>query len=225
MRYLFRGLRRDNGEPVEGRVTAPDRDAAYHILGDHGFVAERLEPDPVQPQDPAASARSAQVAKALESALDEAGLPVSFDALTRRYQGKQVWVLDRNKIRQRVMTLVDEVIAASMHDEHESTEARARIASLLERMFDDRRNLGSSQPAVEAQVQHLTSVVGQIEKTIASMSVAAQRGARGDRGRIPAATARDKQRDAVLVEVFESNLALIRALNDPASPPAQEKDR
>jgi len=251
-------------------VTAPSREGAFHVLADHGIVAQKLVLDPVQPppeQDvppgpgapgpvtlagPAAAAtprpaprpqpaprptarpgaplspRADGIARALDSALDEAGLPVSFDALSRRYQGKQVWVLDRDKIRVRVMQLVDQVIAAHMRDDQGGADARREIAVLLEKMFADRANIGSQQAAhtqaVEAQVQRLASVVGQMEKTLANMTLAA----RGDRRREPRRAGepppRDDARDAVLLEVFETNLALIRELEGRIMAPAQEKD-
>jgi hypothetical protein len=46
VRYLFRGLRQQTGEPVEGRVTAPTQDVAHDILRDDGIVADSLTPEP-----------------------------------------------------------------------------------------------------------------------------------------------------------------------------------
>ena len=196
MQYLFRGLRRESGEPVEGHVTVPDEEAAYNVLGDNGIVVGSLTRQPA-------------LARSLDDALDDAGLPVNFDRLARRYRGKTVWVLDRDRIRQRVMKLVDEAIAAHPRDDEGRLDARRHIAEVLERMFEDRRNLGSQQ-AVQVQVSHLTSVVGQMEKALASMSRQMRRSGRGGPRR--AASTRDRARDAVLVEVFETNLALIRGM-------------
>ena len=44
MQYLFRGLRRGIGEPVAGRVTAPNEDVASNVLDGHGIGELLLGP-------------------------------------------------------------------------------------------------------------------------------------------------------------------------------------
>jgi hypothetical protein len=226
VRYRFRGLRRDTGEPVEGHVTAPTEDAAYQMLGDNAIVAESLRPDPAAPNGAAAQAKAAQIAGALDRALDEAGLRVNFDQLTRRYQGKSVWVLDRDKIRKHVAKLVDDAIVANLGDDENRQDTRRHIAQVLEKMFQDTQNLGSERSAqsvsLESEVRRLTAVVGQIERAIASMSLAARAARGGGEPRtVRADKARDKARDEVLIEIFENNLDLMRGLLEtPASQPA-----
>ena len=46
MRYLFSGLMRDTGMPVEGHIEAVDVDIAYDMLSGHGVVASSVVPDP-----------------------------------------------------------------------------------------------------------------------------------------------------------------------------------
>ena len=51
---------------------------------------------------------------ALDGALDGASSQVDFDALTDRYKGKKVWVIDRDKIRRNVARVADQAIAQSL---------------------------------------------------------------------------------------------------------------
>ena len=46
MRYLFRGLIRDTGRPVEGHVEAVTEADACTALSENGVVTESLVPDP-----------------------------------------------------------------------------------------------------------------------------------------------------------------------------------
>src|ERR1700691_4344856 len=50
VRYLFRGLIRDTGKPVEGHVEADHEEFAFHVLANNGIVTESLRPDP-KPED------------------------------------------------------------------------------------------------------------------------------------------------------------------------------
>lgn len=220
VRYLFHGLAQDTGDPVEGRITAPNEDVASSVLGDQGIEAVSLRPETHPSTDGAAAASAPLFSDALEDALADAGLRISFDQLAHWYQGKSVWVLDRDKIRKRVMQLVDEAIG---HDESRRQQ-QCRIAQVLEELFEDRSNRDAEPPVrppvqpvdLEAQVNRLTGAVAKIEQAMASMSVAALRTGRDERRR----TARDRTHDEVLIEVFETNLDLVRRLQDSVSLPA-----
>lgn len=217
MRYVFTGLRRETAEPVKGHVTAPTEDVAYDVLGDNGIVAESLKPEPVESE---AAVKTAHVASELEHALDDAGQPVDFDYLTRRYRGKKVWVLDRDKIRGRVMKIVDDAIAEHLRDDQDGQEARRYIARLLDNMFQNGHNLGSERSAqtvaLEARVNELGSVVARIEKSMVPVSAGTRRGPQRDATR-PRAV--DRTRNEVLMELFQSNLALMRGLAGPVALP------
>ena len=213
VQYRFRGLKRESGEQVTGRVGAADEDAAYKILAKHGIVGEILKPDSGQQDGQTTKVKAAQVAQALERALDDAGTQVGFDKLSQRLKGKNVWVLDREKIRNRVMKVVDDAIVKSLHDDDNRKEARQRIANLLEDMFQDQQNVASERStntvALEDQVSRLTTVVSQIERAMTSMSMAAKRTGRGDR-QVARSSAEDNKHTEVLLEIFENNLKLLR---------------
>lgn len=215
VQYLFRGLRRETGEPVEGRITAPSEDVAHNVLGELGIVVVSLQPEPVTRADRAAAAGALLFDPALEAALDEAGLRIRFDQLARRYEGRSVWVLDRERISARVMQLVNEAIG------HDAGRYRTQhhIAQMLETMFDKPHVPGAEQAAgsvaLVGEVGRLAAAVGKIQRTMASMSVTARREPRF--AARPAAS--DRTRDEVLAEVFRSNLELRGAIDGPAPLP------
>ena len=137
MRYLFRGLIRETGRPVEGHVEANTEGDACHALSENGVVTESLIPDPKPLNLADELPKAPEFADALESAFDSSSSQVDFDALTERYHGKKVWVIDRDKIRRRVAQVIDAALALSaLHGEtHDRT--RARINTALEGMFAD----------------------------------------------------------------------------------------
>ena len=147
MRYLFRGMVRDSGRPVEGHVEATTQDEAFNALSQNGVVTESLLPDPKPLNLNEELPASPEFADALESAFDSSSSQVDFDGLTERYHGKKVWVIDRDKIRRRVAQVVDAALALShLHDEG-ATQTRERVNSAIQAMFDDNRNLASERNA------------------------------------------------------------------------------
>jgi hypothetical protein len=225
VRYLFRGSRQQTGEPVEGRVTAPTEEVAHDVLRDDGIVVDALTPEPTADEDAAATDTESRFAEALERALDDAGFGVSFDLVTGRYQGKSVCLLDQDKIRKRVMELVGDAAVDDHRDDENRLDTRRHIAQLLEQVLQYRRNLASEpspqSQALEAQVNHIAQALVRIERAMASMSVAARRDGRGQpRRTVSEQAAPDKTHEEVLIEVFQSNLELIRGLEEPVSPPA-----
>jgi hypothetical protein len=147
VRFRFRGCDRETGKPVDGHVEAPDKEAAYQVLSDHGIVTETLRVDPgslnVSPDTSAIS----QFTEALESALEMSSSQVAFDDLTKRYRGKKVWVVNREKIRQQVAQVVDSTLAASEANPDGGITARERVAQAISGLFDDTRNIASEHNA------------------------------------------------------------------------------
>ena len=147
MRYLFRGLVRDTGRPVEGHVEAADDEAAFNALSQNGVVTESLNPDPKPLNLSDELPKAPQFADALESAFDSSSSQVDFDGLAERYHGKKVWVIDRDKIRRRVAQVVDAALALShLHDEG-SSQTRERVNSAIQAMFNDNTNLATERNA------------------------------------------------------------------------------
>ena len=278
MRYLFRGMVRDTGRPVEGHVEAATDGDAYNALSQNGVVTESLvaDPKPLNLNEELPSAP--QFADALESAFDSSSSQVDFDALTDRYHGKKVWVIDRDKIRRRVAQVVDAALALShLHDESGS-QTRDRVNSAIQAMFNDNRNLASERnadsiagvrfnggsdrgfvpppppappppvsrltpylppetnggngnhPGLEAQLARMAGMVRQAESALAAITAAARSGGFGGGGgggggrRRSAAKSggRSEEQNGVLLEIFKSNLALVRGMQEPAAPPVAE---
>lgn len=147
MRYLFSGLMRDTGQPVEGHIEAADVDTAYDMLSGHGVVASSVIPDPKPLNIHEELPDAPELADALESAMDSSSSQVNFDDLMEQYRGKKVWVIDRDKIRRRVAQVVDTAfhLAASSGETHGQTQERIRSA--LHGLFSDNRNLASERNA------------------------------------------------------------------------------
>jgi hypothetical protein len=147
VRYLFRGLVRDSGRPVEGHVEGATEEDAYSQLATNGVVTESLVPDPKPLNLNQELPQSPEFANALESAFDSSSSQVAFDDLTQRYTGKKVWVIDRDKIRRRVAQVVDAALALAAQHGEGSSQARERVQSALQGFFSDNRNLASERNA------------------------------------------------------------------------------
>ena len=230
MRYRFRGLRRSSGSAVEGHVHATCEEAAYNILADNGIVTEALTYDPEAPGFETDRADAPHLAQAVDSAVDASGKQVAFDELAQRYKGKHVWVLDRDKIRRRVMQVVDQAILQGQDESESSEQTRERIAHVIEDMFQDNRNISTdastnSNAAMDVQLARLEGVVHEMEKTVRFLMQAIRSGgvSGGGRGRRTVITQRshDPEQDKVLLEIFETNLKLQRG-EDPSTEQAAD---
>ncbi|MEM7625584.1 MAG: hypothetical protein AAF333_08150 [Planctomycetota bacterium] len=250
MRYRFRGLLRETGKPVEGHVEAPKVDQAYDLMADNGILCESLREDPrlgdfTSLAQPAAGAAPApgggegapdEFASAIDSALDTSSTQVNVDDLWRRYRGQRVRVIDRDKIRQRVMSVVTKALQQTMAAGGGNAQVQAdktleRVEEALTKMFGDNQNLTSEVPtnqvAMEDQINRLNRVAVSMEKTMAQMTMMMRRGFGGGGGGADHGTrgaklksVKDPKNDKVLLEIFETNLALQRGVK-PAAPEAE----
>jgi hypothetical protein len=149
---------------------------------------------------------------------------VSVDAIAQRFKGKSVWVIDREKIRQRVAQVVDQAIGQSMIGGEGPSGARERVGAAINDLFRDSRNLTSqataNNTALERQIARLGNVIRQAENLVASMTMAIGRIGtlpRGDGGITPRRynvhAAPQKEQNEVLAEIFKANLDLVRSLD------------
>jgi hypothetical protein len=230
VRYRFRGLVRDTGQPVEGHVEAATEEEAYNVLGENGFITESVRPDPKplnlgnMPQMP--------YGDAIDSALDTSSRQIPFDTLQERFRGKQVWVIDREKIRRRVAEVVDQILAANMGSGENDALTRQRVAEAIDGLFKDNRNITSRVDQVnqtlqqttrsaheintnlERQISRLAGFITKAEDVLNRISAAARSGGFGfaggyapKRGRV---VGTGQEQNAVLKEIFEHNLTLLR---------------
>jgi hypothetical protein len=165
-----------------------------------------------------------QFDNALEGALDGASSQIDFDALTERYRGKKVWVIDRDKIRRNVARVVDQALSQSMGKDENSTATRERVADAINELFKDTRNLTSQHTATNAsldkQIGRLAGVIKQFESALTMMQSAIRNiGSGGGGGYAPRrqrgqATPGGNEQNAVLLEIFKTNLDLLRGMEE-----------
>ena len=254
MRYRFRGLLRDTGKPVEGHVEAPSVDQAYALMGDNNIVCESLREDPRMgdftrggpgggaPGPTAAAAggeaggEGDEFTSAIDSALDTSSTQVNVDDLWRKYRGQRVRVIDRDKIRNRVMSVVSKAmlaggpaVAGANGDgsgREDERQTLARVEEALTKMFGDNQNLTSEltpgQAAARAagppaeQMGQLFDMMLDLQKSMAEVKALVRKGGGGWGGggggggrRGPMIkSVRDPKNDKVLLEIFETNVKL-----------------
>ena len=242
MRYLFRGLMRETGRPVEGHVEAAAPDEALKALSDNAIVTETLTPDPKPLNLNEELPDQPELASALDSAFDASSTQVAFDDLTERYRGKKVWVIDRDKIRRRVCQVVDVALTQSEARGDTAAQSRQRVQAAIQGMFADNRNIAvernaesmAGAPAIgsyaappprsyalppgslEEAIGRLTQVVAQAERVMASMALAARNLGRGGGGgggsRRRLRGQIDRAQNDVLLEIFKANLELAKTM-------------
>src|SRR5437899_467454 len=156
VRYRFKGIVRASGQTVEGHAHGETPDDALAALSEHGIVTESLREDP-EPLN--MSTQSQPLSSAIDSALDTASQQVPFDEVAKRYTGKNVWVLDRDKIRKRVAQVVDQALRDSLGDSGQFgalnvSDLRKQVADAIGGLFKDNRNLTSQFSNTSMQMDH-----------------------------------------------------------------------
>lgn len=234
---------------MEGHVEAPTVDQAYDLMADNGIVCEAMREDPRlgdftspagapvggAPQGQPGGATD-EFTSAIDSALDTSSTQVNVDDLWRRYRGQKVRVIDRDKIRQRVMNVVTKALQQSVSGKDDRNQTLERVEEALGKMFGDNKNLTSElspqQVAMEDQINRLNGVVMTMEKSMAQLTMAMRRGGGGfggdggstTRGQMIKAV-KDPKNDKVLLEIFETNLKLQRSVKDNPAPAASEAEK
>ena len=198
-RFLFRGLDRESGKPVEGRVEACDTEAAYQVLSDHGIVTDSLRDDTRSLAVSPATSAISQFADALERALDSSSSQIAFDDLSERYRGKKIWVVDREKIRRRVAQVVDSTLAASDANLESGMTARQRVANVISGLFGDTRNIAS---------EHNAEIIAKLSSMVGAATVP---GAGGNPAKTDADLAQQIGRLSAVVEQAEGLIAAMSA--------------
>ena len=240
MRYRFKGIVRTTGQTVEGHAHGDTPDVALQALSDHGIVTESLREDP-EPLN--MSGHAQPLSSAIDSALDTAASQVPFDRIADRYKGKNVWVLDRDKIRTRVAQVVDQAISQATNGMSmmgtsaplDINQLRQTVNEAIGGLFKDNRNLtspadkaggGDSNRNLEHVVKRLEAMVQRQESLLAQMTIAIGRIGSGGGGggggwgprRFAGHSAGGSEQNAVLLEIFKENLKLRGIeIDEPAS--------
>lgn len=240
MRYRFKGIVRTTGQSVEGHAHGESPDEALQALSEHGIVTESLREDPealnLGQQQTAFGSR-------IDSALDTAASQVPFEAIANKYKGKNVWVLDRDKIRSGVAQVVDQALrealaGASMSGggSIDAQDVRNQVADAISGLFKDNKNLTSqvsnSSMQLEHQIKRIEQMVRRQESVLAQMTVAISRmgsgggwgggGGGGGPRRFTASSGGGPEQNTVLLEIFKENLRLRGIeIDEGASAPAE----
>jgi len=222
VRYRFKGIVRTTGQTVEGHAHGASPEEAFNALSEHGIVTESLREEP----EPLNLGPNAQpLSSAIDSALDTAAAQIPFDSIASRYKGKSVWVIDRDKIRNRVAQVVDQALRDAMGDSgqvptEDAADIRKQVADAIGGLFKDNRNLTSqvsdTSMKMEHQLRRLETMVQRQESLLAQMTIAIGRIGSGGGGgggswgprRFGGQSAGGGEQNAVLLEIFKENLKL-----------------
>lgn len=190
------------------------------------------------PKDESPIPGTPEVVNAIDSALDTSSSQIEFDALTERYRGKKVWVIDRDKIKRNVARVVDQSITSSLKNADNVNDTRKAVAEAIEKLFTDNRNLtspqghannaaggssGAGNQNLDRQIERLSTVIKNFENSLASMQMAIRNiGSGGGGGSFvprrnqgqPQAGGIREEQNAVLLEIFKTNMDLLRNMED-----------
>jgi hypothetical protein len=220
VRYRFKGIVRTTGQTVQGHAHGETPEQAYGALSEHGIVTETLVADP-EPLN--LNAQAQPFGNAIDSALDTAASQVPFDALADKFKGKNVWVLDRDKIRHGVSQVVDRALREAMEGGNvgklDAQGVREQVADAISGLFKDNRNLTSqvnnTSNQMESQVRRIEGLVNRAESVLAQMTVAIGRigsgggwGGGGGPRRMTTRGGGGAEQNSVLLEIFKENLRL-----------------
>jgi hypothetical protein len=238
VRYRFKGIVRTTGQSVEGHAHGESPDEALQALSEHGIVTESLREDPEALN---LNAQQTPFGSKIDSALDTAASQVPFEAIANKYKGKNVWVLDRDKIRRGVAQVVDQALrealantAVTATGSIDAADVRKQVADAISGLFKDNRNITSqvsnTSMQLEHQIKRIESIVRRQESVLAQMTVAISRmgtgggwGGGGGPRRFAAAGGERNEQNQVLLEIFKENLRLrgIEIDEAPATPPGE----
>ena len=225
MRYRFKGIVRTTGQTVEGHAHGDTPDEALAALSEHGIVTESLREDP-EPLNLAN--QQTPFGSRIDSALDTAASQVPFDKLADKFKGKNVWVLDRDKIRRGVAQVVDQALnealtahggmAAGGGGQLDAGEIRKQVSDAISGLFKDNKNLTSevsqgSSMKLDHAVDRIEQMVRRAESVLAQMTVAIGKMGSGGGGgwggpRRFSGKSGGGEQNAVLMEIFKENLKL-----------------
>lgn len=181
-----------------------------------------------------------EIAQQIEDVMRQGSRQIQFDTIEKRFRGKRVWVLDREKMQAGVMRVVDQAIYKSQQEAEGNLKTRQRVAAAITNLFNNRRNLTSpidpsataSQPAaqprpannaLEDQIARLAILVNRAERVLAMGGSTGGVGSTHRRFASPLGSAPiQPTQEKVLMKILEDNLKLIEDMKVPT--PTQQGD-
>ena len=169
---------------MEGHVEAPSVDQAYALMGDNNIVCESLREDPrlgdfaggetAPASGGGGGGEGDDFTSAIDSALDTSSTQVNVDDLWRKYRGQRVRVIDRDKIRNRVMSVVSKAMVGGAGAGTGEQQTLKRVEEALTKMFGDNQNLTSEISAGQAAAQAAgppSAQMGQLTDMVLDLSL------------------------------------------------------
>lgn len=184
-----------------------------------------------------------EIAQQIEKAMLRGSKQIKVDTIAKHLSGKQVWVLDREKMQAGIMRVVDQAIHKSQQEAEGVLKTRQRVAAAITHLFSNKKNLTSpvnpasvaQQPAAPpqpaparpeaagndlgTQVARLESLISRVERMLMRSAWSdGSGGAGGNRfvRRGPTAPPNPKQ-EKILMQILEDNLELLRGMKEQAS--------
>lgn len=132
--------------PPEAEIAADDSSIAggARPANGHGPASDYVRAQRIAHPD-------AQSEDALDRAFAAASQAVDFDQVAQRYRGKSVWVIDRDKIRRQVASVVDQTLKKAEQNDETGDRIRESVAAALKQLFKDNRNIASEKTPEEAK--------------------------------------------------------------------------
>lgn len=212
VRYLFVGKKKETGEPVDGVVEAAAEAGAIASLAEQGIVATKIKPDPKQ-------ARSIEP---MPSRINNTPNANEFlPAISARSTEEKTVIIDRDKIRRNVAAAIDHALALSFARGEGAMQIRARVANAIHGLFKDYRNITSEPPVdhsgeMQSQIAKLSEVIARTEHMLTNWSKFGpprhSGGEGGGKTKRSKKLERREEPDAVLREIFQANLALMKSI-------------
>lgn len=149
--------RADYSPASAGRAGAPPMPPGAEISADDSSIAGGARP--ANGNGPASdyvrakriAHPDAQSEDAIDRAFAAASQAVDFDQVAQRYRGKSVWVIDRDKIRRQVASVVDQTLKKAEQNDETGDRIRESVAAALKQLFKDNRNIASEKTPEEAK--------------------------------------------------------------------------
>ena len=184
-----------------------------------------------------------EIAQQIEKAMLRGSKQINVDTIAKHLRGKQVWVLDREKMQAGIMRVVDQAIYKSQQEAEGVLKTRQRVATAITNLFGNKKNLtspvdaasvarqtaarpqpGATQPGAASgdlgsQIARLENLINRAERVLMRGGWSSGPGASGQNRfvRQGPATPPNPQQEKVLIQILEDNLELIRGMNEQPS--------
>jgi hypothetical protein len=140
-------------------------------------------------------------------------------AISSRSSEEKTVIIDRDKIRRNVAAAIDHALALSLARGEGAMQLRARVANAIHGLFKDYRNITSEPPVdhsgeMRDQIAKLGEAIARTESLLSNWSKFGPPRHSDGGGKTKRSKKQDRREepDAVLREIFQANLALMKSI-------------